>query len=525
MRNRQGITIAALIVAIIGLSVGFAAFSNTLTIRSTASVNPGSENFVVKFSKVSNADQTGSSYPIIPIISAANVEAGVTGGDGEIDSSNPLLLTGLQANFNAPGQSVSYKLYVRNTGHYTAYLTNLDFKDIAGGDSFIDCSGNDVTTALKTAACNDISVSVTIGGTDGVGGDTYTSRDQTLTNEINTITLNAGASAEVYVTINYAANNHYVDGNMTVTFGDIMLEYRSVNTPLAIPDPVPQDNSDCVVTNVKSFGSSCTLSQDNDSSNSVTKGDKITCGTEGFYVIENPSNGTTKMLAEWNLNISDGILYEFEDEEPYSTSFKYCSSTEGYQDSHVRGYVDEEEPDNLQYLVYDDFYEEYLGYGVVPFVNTYDPITKEMQYGDGYWTSGGSLNTSVYTACSGDYCNEYDSNYPAYVYDNNAILKTFVDTYVGYLRSALNLNSNQASGRLISYEELEALGCDGSEETCESAPSWVYQTSYWSGSADGSGSVWYVNSNGLFGSSDFGSSYNLGARPVIEISSSAIQTS
>ena len=249
MRKNKGITIAALIVAIIGLSIGFAAFSNTLTIRSTASVNPGSENFQVKFSKVSNADQTGSSYQIIPIISQANETAGVTGGNGTIDSSNPLLLTGLQANFNAPGQSVSYKLYVRNSGHYTAYLTNLDFKDIAGGDSFIDCSGNDVTTALRTAACNDISVSVTIGGTDGVGGDTYTSRDQTLTNEINTITLNAGASAEVYVTISYASNNHYVDGNMTVTFGDIMLEYRSVNTPLAIPDPqvVEPDYSDTFV--------------------------------------------------------------------------------------------------------------------------------------------------------------------------------------------------------------------------------------------------------------------------------------
>ena len=97
MRNNKGITIAALIVAIIGLSIGFAAFSNTLTVRSTASVTPGSENFVVKFSKVSNDDQTGSSYPIAPVISQANQTAGVTGANGIIDSSDPLTLTNLQA--------------------------------------------------------------------------------------------------------------------------------------------------------------------------------------------------------------------------------------------------------------------------------------------------------------------------------------------------------------------------------------------------------------------------------------------
>ena len=52
MKNRQGLTIAVLIVAIVGLSIGFAAFSNTLTISSSASVNPSDENFIVQFSKI-----------------------------------------------------------------------------------------------------------------------------------------------------------------------------------------------------------------------------------------------------------------------------------------------------------------------------------------------------------------------------------------------------------------------------------------------------------------------------------------
>ena len=231
MRNNKGITIAALIVAIIGLSIGFAAFSNTLTIRSTASVNPSDENFQVKFSKVSSADQTGLSYPI----AAVDVSTGATGGNAIIDGDNPLLLKDLKANFTAPGQSVSYQLYIRNTGQYTAYLTNINFKNVSGHNDVKLCYGDQATQSLITSACNDMNVSVRIGGS--VNGTTYTSNN----NNISNTSLAPGDSTEVYVTITYADNtpnaNHYVDGPMYVEFGDIMIEYRSVDSPLAIPEP------------------------------------------------------------------------------------------------------------------------------------------------------------------------------------------------------------------------------------------------------------------------------------------------
>ena len=233
MKNKQGITIAALIIAIVGLSIGFAAFSNQLNISGSASVNPSSENFVVKFSKVSNADQTGSSYPITPIVDQGST---ATGQNGIIDSSDPLTLTNLQAAFTQPGQSVSYKLYIRNTGAYTAYLTNINFKNLAGKNVTKDYIG-DATDSLMRAALADMSVSVTLGGTDGVGGTTYTEDN----NSISNVSLAAGDSIEAYVTITYANNGNYVDGNMVVLFGDIKIQYRSVDTPLAIPDPTVED--------------------------------------------------------------------------------------------------------------------------------------------------------------------------------------------------------------------------------------------------------------------------------------------
>ena len=92
MRNKQGITIAALIVAIIGLSIGFAAFANTLTISSSASVTPDSSNFRVVFSKVSSSEQAGQEYPIVPSVTGvtgATGPIGSTGSQGEIGPTGP----------------------------------------------------------------------------------------------------------------------------------------------------------------------------------------------------------------------------------------------------------------------------------------------------------------------------------------------------------------------------------------------------------------------------------------------------
>ena len=525
MKNRQGLTIAALIIAIVGLSIGFAAFSNTLTINSSASVNPDPSTLNIVWSSSSSSAATSD---ITPTLSPSNV-TGFDADDAEIVSSGKTL-SNLNVAFTQPGQSVTYSssLYVYNAGQLQAQLTGIEFENATGANTYKKCvaatkdtnnqdltSGEMATSSLVDAACEGITVSVTIGTASNV---TPTTVDKTLNYQL----INAGSSLTASVTISY--NGSYVDGPMEVTIGDIKIHATSAVNPNAVvtPSSPSTPSESCTVTNVKSFGNSCVLSEDNDSSGTVTQGDKVTCGTEGFYVIENPSNGTVKMLTEWNLNISDGILYEFEDEEPYYTSFKYCSSTEGYQDEHVRGFVYEEDPDNLQYLVYDEVYEEYLGYGIVPFVNTYDPITKEWSDIEfGYWAPGGSLNTSVYKQNN-------NGDYPAYVYDNNSDVYPYVNRYVGYINS--QISGANAQGRLIKTSELEVLGCSMSDFTCKdspaSAPSWVYHTSYWSGSADGSGNVWNVGSLGSFNSlGNFDDSSSFGVRPVIEISSSVIQTS
>ena len=102
----------------------------------------------------------------------------------------------------------------------------------------------------------------------------------------------------------------------------------------------------------------------------------------------------------------------------------------------------------------------------------------------------------------------------SYVYNSNSMVYPYVENYKNYLAS-FGVTINDA--RLISYEELLALGCTTSWR-CGSAPSWVYSTSYWTGSSHYAGaySIHKVLTGGYF-SGSFSLSFPGGVRPVIVI--------
>ena len=207
---------------------------------------------------------------------------------------------------------------------------------------------------------------------------------------------------------------------------------------------------------------------------SVESGDLNTVGSvvkiadEEFYVIGQEDSSHVKLLSKWNLNVGNN---------PKGTAT-------GLQDSDVRGYRS----------------DGGTTYGRVDFSST------------SYWFDGTNRVLK----------NQYGSSYPAYVYDNNSILYQYVDNYVTYL----NNQGVNVTGRLISNEELVSLGCiykiskgycDSNEDHGGTAPSWVYQTSYWSGSAQGASSLMSVTSDGGFDYLYF--NYSSGVRPVIILES------
>jgi hypothetical protein len=110
-------------------------------------------------------------------------------------------------------------------------------------------------------------------------------------------------------------------------------------------------------------------------------------------------------------------------------------------------------------------------------------------------------------------------NYSDY---SGSIVEGYVNAYKEILEGE-EYGIDVVEARLITKDELESedIGCDSSNHTCNDAPSWIYSTTYWTGSGDGDISVWIVASYGGFNLGDFYDYDNAyGVRPVIIISKS-----
>ena len=211
-RSAKIIAIVALCVAIVGLSVGFAAFSNELTINSNATVSPNASDFDVNFSTSNTGEQDGT-------VSGVGTNS-ATAENATIDNSNSPTITGLKANFTEPGQKVTYSFYSHNAGKYVAYLNNFTYANVSGKTATKVCTaGVNTDATMVEAACNGISVSVK------VGSETYTGSMDSITNH----SLGLDGYEEVVVTIEYASDASRADGDFEVAFGNITLTYDSVD--------------------------------------------------------------------------------------------------------------------------------------------------------------------------------------------------------------------------------------------------------------------------------------------------------
>ena len=241
----------------------------------------------------------------------------------------------------------------------------------------------------------------------------------------------------------------------------VRVEYRKDITASDLPTTSETLNLAFTVNYVQSDGTASSVA-DNGVYDPYKIGNEKCFGSECFYIISSTEE-TVTMLAKYNLYVGG----------EYNSSWTaYGEEATGKQNSNMLGYVRGQS----------------IRKGTTKFSNT------------NYWSS------TV-------------SSYPAYVYDSNSTLYSYVENYKTYL-STLGVTPIEA--RLITYEELESLGCSGSDNSCSEAPEWVYATTYWSGSAYTTYRVWYVNSDGYFGDNGYSSVSSSGVRPVITISKSLI---
>ena len=204
------VAIVALLLGIVGVTLGYAAFSSTLTITSAAEIHPDSSTFNVDFSSSNSAVATDAITPTL----SANV-TGFTATQATIDNTTDPTISNLKATFTEPGQSATYRFYSYNAGQYIAYLNSIVFSGTK------TCTGRTGTTqALVDTACNGISLSVKVGS------------EAATTTSIASITshsLGKNGSEEVQVVISYDAGSGVADGDFDVTLPDIVLTYDSVD--------------------------------------------------------------------------------------------------------------------------------------------------------------------------------------------------------------------------------------------------------------------------------------------------------
>ena len=211
-RSTKVIAIVALCVAVFGLSVGFAAFSNDLTIKSEATVKPNASDFDVNFSSSDTSETDGTV--------TATSTAGVTAQDATINNATAPTISGIKVEFTEPGQSAKYSFFAHNAGKYNAFLNNVTFKNAKDANANIACVAAEGTNAnMVASACQGISIKVKVGTT------TFVEPTPTITSH----ELPIDQYEPVEVTIEYAYGAARADGDFQVNIGDIVLTYGSVD--------------------------------------------------------------------------------------------------------------------------------------------------------------------------------------------------------------------------------------------------------------------------------------------------------
>ena len=226
-RRARVIAVVALLVGVVGLSLGFAAITNTLTIKSSAEVKVDASKFNVDFSTASATVTAGNVTPTLNPSSGA--PAAFTGSTATIDNSSAgaPVIQNLHATFTEPGQSVTYSFYTKNAGELAAYLTGVTFNETTSGSGVTKaCTAKSGTTqALVNQACTGISLTLTLGSESFTSS---TTRANFTSATAHDLAVGASGYEAVTVVIAYASGSAQADGDFDVAFGDITLDYSSV---------------------------------------------------------------------------------------------------------------------------------------------------------------------------------------------------------------------------------------------------------------------------------------------------------
>ncbi len=422
-RRIKALAIVVLVIAVIGLSVAFAALSQTLTINGSAKLD---------------ASKWGLKFDNLVLASAPLPNSDYILGEANIKTEDNTVIENMNVRLKTPGDKIVYTVDLVNEGTINAKIDKIEKTQLTAEQSkylsFKVYKGNTGNDELKEGYVLGKESSIPLRIEIEFDKEKITKED--LPTEASEIKLSYG-----------------------LTFVQTDEEATSVG---------------------QGSSSACTTFEKKDTYN---VGDEIalcnndTGKSEDFYVISD-NGDTVTALAKYNLLVG---TYKQINSATHEEKYIPLSETEenyGLQSERTKGY-----------------YTTLTG--IIDFA-------EDKNNGYGYWI-GSNLK----------FLSKYGTSRPAYVFDENSLLYEPLKNYESYLKTSLGKTSINTS--LLSYEQALALGCTTNNHTCEAAPSWVYETCYWLGSAQNMFDVWFACEDGSFNLISFYDSNFYGLRPVINI--------
>lgn len=219
--NKSGkvIAIAALVVAVVALSVGFAAFADTLTIDGTAGVSASSADAFDAGDNQAN----GLRYTGTPTCTLTGGGALETGTYNAGNFTNPDAWAGINVNLGGTSKSVTCTATVTNSSAYIAHITG--FSTATG----ISCTSNGANAAANvTNVCNATNLKVDATISSGSKSDTFTVAHGSngSSSSTNSVEIPAnGGTATVTLVIDYT--EAVTDDDVSITIPTITHTYSS----------------------------------------------------------------------------------------------------------------------------------------------------------------------------------------------------------------------------------------------------------------------------------------------------------
>ena len=219
MENKSGkvIAIAALVVAVVALSVGFAAFADTLTIDGTATASASDSVFDTANAGLNYQSDSAKCY-----LTNDNTKTAIEGANVGTFTNDNDSWTGISVPLGSTAKDVTCEAIIENKSSYIAHITSLS---TSGGLTCASTGAND--NVNRTNVCGATTVTVSIN--DGThSADTIEIKNAAASAAShNTVIPATSGTATVTVRINYAGAT--ADADTTITIPTITHNYSSAN--------------------------------------------------------------------------------------------------------------------------------------------------------------------------------------------------------------------------------------------------------------------------------------------------------